>query len=139
MTLTDVKGFKKVDEIYNDRSARVKTLRQGGHKIMGYYCSYPPLELVTATDFIPFRIQGSMNEPVTKADGSIPTIVCPIIRSSLDLALKGHYDFLEGFVAAHTCDCEEKFCRIWDHEISLPFHHHIDLPHVVRDNSFNQF
>jgi benzoyl-CoA reductase subunit C len=62
-----------------------------------------------------------------------------MIRSSLDLALKGRYNFLDGFTAAHTCDCEEKFCRIWNHEIPLPFDHHIDMPHVIRDNSLAQF
>lgn len=139
MTSTQPKGLKKAEAIYADRELRVKELKDEGAKIMGYYCSYPPLELITALDFVPFRIQGSMNEPITKADTSIPTIVCPIIRSSLDLAIKGHYDFLDGFTAAHTCDCEEKFCRIWDYEIKLPFHHHIDLPHVIRDNSFAQF
>ena len=139
MTSSQLKGLKKARTIYEDRSIRAKELKNEGAKIMGYYCSYPPLEMMTAMDFVPFRVQGSMNEPITKADASIPTIVCPIIRSSLDLAQKGHYDFLDGFTAAHTCDCEEKFCRIWDHEIKLPFTHHIDLPHVIRDNSFAQF
>ncbi|MFO7962368.1 MAG: 2-hydroxyacyl-CoA dehydratase family protein [Desulfobacterales bacterium] len=139
MTYTQPKGLNKAEEIYDDRGLRVKALKNEGKKIMGYYCSYPPLEMITAMDFVPFRVQGSMHEPITKADANIPTIVCPIIRSSLDLAQKGLYDFLDGFTAAHTCDCEEKFCRIWEHEIDLPFHHHIDMPHVIRPNSFSQF
>ena len=139
MTSSQPKGLEKAKAIYRDRGLRAKALKAEGKKIMGYYCSYPPIEMITAMDFIPFRVQGCMDEPVTKADASIPTIVCPIIRSSLDLALKGRYDFLEGFVAAHTCDCEEKFCRIWEYELALPFNHHIDMPHVIRENSFQQF
>lgn len=139
MTIVEPKGLEKARYLYSDRTARVNALKADGQKIMGYYCSYPPLEMITAMDLVPFRIQGSMNEQITKADSIIPTIVCPLIRSSLDLALKGRFDFLDGFTAAHTCDCEEKFCRIWDHEIPLPFHHHIDMPHVIRDNSLAQF
>jgi benzoyl-CoA reductase subunit C len=139
MTSSRIKGLDRAKEIYQDRGLRARALKDEGKSIMGYYCSYPPIEMITAMDFVPFRVQGSMKEPITKADSSIPTIVCPIIRSSLDLALKGKYDFLEGFVAAHSCDCQEKFCRIWDHEIALPFNHHIDMPHVIRDNSFDQF
>ena len=139
MASSQQKGLEKAKSIYRDRGLRIRELKSDGEKIMGYYCSYPPIEMITAMDLVPFRIQGSMNEPITKADNSIPTIVCPIIRSSLDLALKGKYDFLDGYVAAHTCDCQEKFCRIWEHEVALPFNHHIDLPHVIRDNSMEQF
>jgi benzoyl-CoA reductase subunit C len=139
MIQPELNGLEKAQKIYHDRGMRVQDLKACGKKIMGYYCSYPPLEMITAFDFVPFRILGSINEPITKADANIPTIVCPIIRSSLDLALKGRYDFLDGFVAAHTCDCEEKFCRIWKSEISSPYHHYIDLPHVIRKNSFSQF
>ena len=139
MTTLESKGFKKARLIYTDRTARIRALKAEGSKVMGYYCSYPPLEMITAMDFVPFRVQGSMNEPITRADSNMPTIVCPLLRSSLDLGLKGHYDFLDGFTTVHTCDCEEKFCRIWDHEIQLPFHFHIDMPHVIRENSLSQF
>ncbi len=139
MTTASLHGFAKARKIYEDRGLRARELKAEGKKIMGYYCSYPPLELITGMDFVPFRVQGSINEAITKADSSIPTIVCPIIRSSLDMAMKGKYDFMEGFVTAHSCDCQEKFCRIWEHELKLPFHHYIDMPHVVRENSFEQF
>jgi len=139
MTSADAKGLGKAIEIYNDRGVRVRALQEDGKKVMGYYCSYPPLEMITAMDYVPFRVQGSMDESITKADASLPPIICPILRSSLDLALKGRYDFLDGFVAAHTCDCEEKFCRIWSYKVPLPFHHYIDLPHVVRENSIDLF
>jgi len=139
MAIQDEKGLKEAWDIYNNRGIKARQLKAQGKKIMGYYCSYPPLEMITAMDYMPFRVHGSMTESVTKADSNIPTIVCPIIRSSLDLALKGRYDFLDGFVAAHTCDCEEKFCRIWGHEIKLPFHHYIDMPHVIRGNALDLF
>ena len=133
------RGLNMINKIYKDRSMRVRTLKNEGKKIIGYFCSHLPLEMVTAMGFIPFRIQGSINETITKADSIIPTVVCPILRSSLDLNLKGYYDFLSGFVAAHSCDCQEKLARIWADELSLEFHHFIDLPHVIRPNSIKQF
>jgi benzoyl-CoA reductase/2-hydroxyglutaryl-CoA dehydratase subunit BcrC/BadD/HgdB len=66
-------------------------------------------------------------------------MVCPILRSSLDLGLKEHYEFLSGFVATHSCDCEEKLARIWAQEVPVSFHYFLDLPHVIRPNSFEQF
>ena len=132
-------GFDAVKQVYDDRIQTGRDLKEKGQKIMGYYCSYPPLEMITAMGYVPYRILGCSHEPITKADSTIPTIVCPVIRSSFDLALKGEFSFLDGFVAAHTCDCEEKLFRIWKDKLSIPYQHFIDLPHVVRDNSLAQF
>ncbi|MFO7962454.1 MAG: 2-hydroxyacyl-CoA dehydratase family protein [Desulfobacterales bacterium] len=132
-------GFEAIEEVYEDRRRTALQFKNEGRPIMGYYCSYPPLEMITAMDYVPYRILGCGREPVTKADMEIPTVVCPFIRSSLDLAFKGVYDFLDGFVAAHTCDCEEKLFRVWKETWPVRYQHFIDLPHVVRDNALEQF
>ncbi|GAB6143236.1 double-cubane-cluster-containing anaerobic reductase [Desulfocicer niacini] len=132
-------GLEKALKIYQSRHESAVELASSGKKIMGYFCSYAPLEMLTAMDFVPFRIQGSMDESITKADSHIPTIACPILRSGLDLGLKGKYTFLDGFVAAHTCDCQEKFCSIWQHTMKPSYFHLIDMPHVADADSVDQF
>jgi bcr-type benzoyl-CoA reductase subunit C len=132
-------GLEKALDIYRSRNKSAIELLSREKNIMGYFCSYAPLEMLTAMDFVPYRIQGSMDETVTKADAHIPTIVCPILRSGLDLGLKGKYDFLNGFVAAHTCDCQEKFCPIWQRTLNPPYYHLIDMPHVVNADSVEHF
>ena len=132
-------GFEAVNQIYDNRKDAVQEFKNNGQKIMGYYCSYPPLELITAMGYAPYRILGCSHEPITKCDKEIPTIICPFLRSSLDLALKEKFDFLDGFVAAHTCDCEEKLFRIWKDNIALPYYHYIDLPHITGKNAVDQF
>ena len=89
------KGLTKVREIYQDRAHRAKELKAESKQVMGYFCLYPVLEMLTALDIVPYRILGNMNEPITEADACLPTIVCPFIRSALDLGLKGKYDFLD--------------------------------------------
>ncbi len=130
------KGLAKVKDIYQHRDKRARELKAQGKKIIGYMCIYPPLEMVTALDLVPFRIKGDINEPITKADSCIPTIVCPFLRSSLDLGLKGKYDFLDGLAGSHACDVGEKWCHLWNYYIDPPFHHFIDYPHVVHKASF---
>jgi bcr-type benzoyl-CoA reductase subunit C len=139
MQVSVTSGLKKALKIYQSRHESAVEFAASGKKIIGYFCSYAPLEMLTAMDFIPFRIQGSMDESITKADSHIPTIACPILRSSLDLGLKGKYSFLNGFVAAHTCDCQEKFCSIWQHTMNPSFFHLIDMPHVAHVDSVAQF
>ncbi len=139
MQTSVTRGLEKAQDIYRSRNKSAVALASRGKKIMGYFCSYAPLEMITAMDFFPFRIQGSMDESVTKADAHMPTIACPILRSGLDLGLKGKYDFINGFVAAHTCDCQEKFCSLVQRTLNLSYYHLIDLPHVVNANSVDQF
>ena len=71
---------------------------------MGYLSALGPLEIITAADFMPIRIKGDVNEPITKADSQMETIVCPFVRNVFDSALKGRYDYLDGMVIPHTCD-----------------------------------
>jgi len=132
------KGLTRVREIYQDRASRAKELKKEGKKVMGYLCIYPPIEMLTALDIVPYRILGDMREPITKADACLPTVVCPFIRSCLDLGLKGKYDFLDGVVMAHVCDVGEKAAHVWDIYLNPPYFHYIDTPHTVHSAAVRQ-
>lgn len=128
-------GLARASELARDRESRARELKAQGKRLMGYLCSYPPLEMVTAMDFVPFRLLGDMAEPITKADAYLASIVCPFLRSTLDLGFKERYDFIEGFLGAHVCDCGEKFCHLWNYYLVPPYHHFIDIPHVAHEAS----
>ncbi len=122
------KGLARAEEVYQDRTRRVKELRAMGRKIIGYPCVYVPVELLAALDIVPYRICGEMREPVTEADRVLPASFCPIMRSCLDCALKGKHDFLDGLVAIHASDPQEKTARIWQSYTTLPYFHFVDMP-----------
>ena len=131
-------GLTRVREIYQDRTHRVKELKAEGKKVIGYLCIYPVLEMMTALDLVPYRIFGDMREPITKADACLPTVVCPFIRSALDLGLKGKYDLLDGVVMAHVCDVGEKTAHIWNIYLNPPYFHFIDTPHTAHEAAQKQ-
>lgn len=139
MTAQKKKGLARAKELYRNRSQRAEELKAEGKKVIGYFCLYPVLELFTAFDIVPFRILGSMDEPITKADSCLPTIVCPFIRSSLDLALKGKYDFFDGIVMCHSCEVGEKAAHIWRIYTNPPYFHFLDAPHTVHKNAQDLF
>lgn len=139
MVAKEKKGLARVSEIYGDRTHRARELVEGGRQVMGYFCLYPVLEMLTALDIVPYRILGDMNEPITKADACLPTVVCPFIRSALDLGLKGRYDFLDGVVMCHSCDVGEKVAHIWRTYLDPPYFHFIDTPHTVHEAAQEQF
>ncbi len=131
MAIAISRGLSAARQIYNERGLRVRELRKGGKKIVGYVCIYPPVEMFTALGLVPFRIFGDMNEPITAADRVSTTVVCPFLRSIIDLGIKGRFNFLDGIVGAHTCDIGASLIIQWrDYVEDAPFTHLIDVPHT---------
>ena len=54
--------IKKIAE--EDENSYLKTARDGGKPIMGYFCSYVPEEIIHAAGFIPLSVNGSCETPV---------------------------------------------------------------------------
>ena len=128
-------GLATVDKYYQDYGSRARELKKQGKKIIGYLCAFTPAEVITAAGFVPVRIKGDVNEPITKADTEMETIVCPLVRSCFDMALKGHYDFLDGLVIPHACDSICRTYDIWKYNLDLPYAHFINMPHDTDDAS----
>jgi benzoyl-CoA reductase/2-hydroxyglutaryl-CoA dehydratase subunit BcrC/BadD/HgdB len=133
------KGLNKAREIYLDSSRRAKELKAADKKIIGYPCVYVPVEMLTALDLVPYRTCADMKEPVTEADRALPHSFCPVMRNCLDCALKGKNDFLDGMVAIHSCDPQEKTARIWESYTHYPYFHFIDMPITVRPEALEYF
>ena len=131
--------LSKVDAYYRDYGQRARELKEEGRKIIGYICSFVPVEMITAAGCVPFRIRGNVREPITKGDILLETIVCPFIRSCFDLALKGNYDFLSGVVIPHACDSMTRSYSAWTYSLDLPYSHFINIPSVVKEPSFEFF
>lgn len=129
----DSHGLVRAKEICSNRAQRAKELKQSGKKIVGYLCIYPPLEMMTALDLVPYRVLGDMREAITEADRGLPVAFCPFVRSCLDLGIKGEYGFLDGMVATHACDAIEKTAHVWERAIDHPYFHFIEIPTKVND------
>ncbi len=125
------KGLAAADRYYRDYGSRARELKGQGKKIIGYLCAFVPLEMLTAASLVPFRIKGDVNEPITKADTEMETIVCPLVRSCFDMALKGNYEFLDGIVIPHACDSVCRTYDVWKYTLNLPYSHLINMPHIT--------
>ena len=132
-------SMAQVERIYHDRGQRARELKAEGRKIIGYLCSLVPVELLTAADLVPYRMTGSMKEPITQADSYLETIACPFTRSAFDLALKGKYSFLDGYVMPHACDNIVKLYDLWAHNIEHTYAHFVNVPHTLSPPSLEFF
>ena len=127
--------LETVENLYNDYGYRVRELHEQGRKVIGYLCAFTPVEIITAAGLIPFRIKGDVNEPITRADTQMETIICPVVRSAYDVTLKGRYEFLDGLVIPHACDSISRTYDIWKYSLEVPYSHLVNLPHSIDDSS----
>jgi benzoyl-CoA reductase subunit C len=133
-------GLAMVEEIYKNPGQRAKQLKKQGTKVIGHYCCLFPAEIVTAAKLLPYRIRGDVHEPITKADNYLDTIICPYLRSSFDLAVKGRYDFIDGVVVPSSCSNSRRFQIFWkDNVKSISYARYLKVPHTIKPASFNFF
>jgi benzoyl-CoA reductase subunit C len=128
-------GMNLVAEYYQDYGGRARELKKQGRRIIGGLCAYVPVEIITAAGFVPFRIKGNVREPITRADVEMETIVCPLVRSCFDLAVKGSYEFLDGLVIPHACDSICRTYDVWKYTLGLSYSHFINMPHSDDESS----
>ncbi len=109
-----------------------------GKKIIGYFCSYTPVEIIHAAGFIPARINGGPG-PVEKANAHVPDFICPYMKRGLENALNGKYDYLSGLVQGYTCDAACGTVNIWKDAIDLELVHTLPLPYNQTEGAGNFF
>jgi len=131
--------FNMIEKYYKDYGLRARELKKEGKKIIGYVCSFVPLEIITAAGCIPFRVRGNIHEPITKGDTLLETIVCPYYRSVFDLSVKGKYDFLAGIVIPHGCDSMVRSYSAWNYSLPYSYFHFVNIPSVCVESSFEFF
>ena len=115
-------------EIAEDPFAYLKNWKsQTRKKILGYFCTNTPEEIILAAGLLPIRLFGS-KENITRAAKHLQTYSCSLVQSSLESALRGDLRFLDGTVFPHTCDSIQRLSDIWAQNLRLPFHWDLVLP-----------
>jgi benzoyl-CoA reductase subunit C len=132
-------GMASVERHYSNYGSRARELRAEGRKVLGYMTALGPVEIMTAAGVIPVRLKGFPDEPITKADAHMETIVCPFVRNVFDAALKGRYDYLDGLVMPHQCDSTDRTFDTWSYNLRLPYSHFLNVPHLTDDPSVKFF
>ena len=121
-------------------------IEQTKRKIVGYYCTYVPEELLYAANLFPFRIRATGNEETNLADIYMVRFTCSFVRTTLDLALKGGLDFLDGYIACNSCDHCRRMFEIFhrvvynrkDFNKKVP-RFYFSVPHTITNEGFDWY
>jgi len=114
--------------------------------VIGYYCTYIPEELLHAAGLLPYRIRATGNKDTELADTYMVRFTCSFVRGTLDLALKGSFDFMDGFLICNSCDHSRRMFELFDLKVfnRKDFQKAIDrfylsIPHVITSEGFEWY
>ncbi|MCU0598630.1 MAG: 2-hydroxyacyl-CoA dehydratase family protein [Desulfobacterales bacterium] len=107
---------------------RLNFISASGKKIIGYFCTYTPIEIIHACGFLPIRVLAGSGI-ADKASARAPDFICPSMRLSLEKALNGQFDFLAGIVQGYSCDAACGMVNIWKNIFNDRIFHSIPIPY----------
>ena len=95
--------MQRLVEIARDPHGALREAAREGRGVVGYFCSYVPVELIHAAGFTPVRmLQGP--PPGKVAGRYMQPFYCSFARSLLEGLGDGSYAYLSAVVMPHTCD-----------------------------------
>jgi benzoyl-CoA reductase subunit C len=105
--------------------------KRTGGKVIGYFCTYAPEELMYAAGVLPVRILGS-HEVQDVTDPHIFAMFCPFCRDCLAQGLKGRFDYLDGIMIAQSCLHIRQAFTSWQKHLPVDYSYYLPMPHHVQ-------
>jgi len=106
--------------------------------VVGWTCTYTPEEVVYAVGALPVMVFAGLGD--TKlADAYMPSNSCSFARACFNAALKGEYDYLDGFVESNACDNRGKTYDMWVNYSRIPNIYFINTPHSNTEKAHQFF
>lgn len=125
-------------EAFRDRYKIAQEEKAKGRPGAGFLCTYVPEEIFHAAGLFPVRVLGSPGDTST-ADAYLFSNNCSFVKSCLEQAFEGKYDFLFSIVSCNSCDHIRRLLDVWSKYLSTPFTYLLPLPHKMSEASVDYF
>jgi benzoyl-CoA reductase subunit C len=124
-----IEQFKNWEKNRHDYAKEWKD--KTGGKVMGYFCTYAPEEILYAAGILPVRILGS-HEPQDVTEPHIFAMFCPFCRDCLAQGLKNRYNYLDGLMISQSCLHIRQAYTSWIKHRPVEFEKFLCMPHKVQ-------
>jgi len=105
-----------------------------GRKVIGYMPVYVPRELVHAAGMLPLGILGGgADMEVIHGDAYYQSYICRIPRSTIEMAINGKLDFVDGMMFPSICDVIRNLSGIWKLLFKEKYVRYFDAPQNFRE------
>ena len=126
--MSNISSLQQFREWYEGRHQYAKTWKEKtGEKVLGYFCTYVPEEILYAAGVLPVRIYGS-HEPQDVTEPHIFSMYCPFTRDCLAQGLKGKYNYLNGLMIAQSCLHIRQAFTSWRQHKPLEYSYYLPMP-----------
>lgn len=108
--------LERADRVYRDwRFTTVKEWKaKTGGLAVGYMPVWVPREVLHAQGVLPVGVMGAGDDlEIIRGDAYYQSYICHIPRSTIELALNGSLDCLDGMLFPATCDVIRNLSGIW--------------------------
>lgn len=129
-----IRGLRQ--QIAGISNEHVEAWKAAGKPVVGYFCTYVPVEVLTAAGVLPLRLRGTGSDDSAAADVYLSGRTCTYVRHTLALALDGHYDFLDGQICLNTCDHVRRAHDVWRHKTGIGYHGFLSVPRNARESLY---
>ncbi len=113
----------------------IQRWRAGGGKVVAYFCSYVPEEIMHAAGILPIRVRATGSTETEDGDTYLSNYNCTFTRHVLDLVLKDKFDFIDGMVAMNSCDHVRRLFDIVNQKAPRAFMQFLNVPHISADST----
>ncbi len=121
------------DDLNFTRAREWKAARPGS-KVIGYMPVYVPREILHAAGMLPIGILGGgADMEVIHGDAYYQSYICRIPRSTLELAITGKLDFVDGMMFPSICDVIRNLSGIWQILFKDKYVRYFDAPQNFKD------
>ena len=107
--------FEEFNEQRKAAFIRVKDYRQAGNRLVGFLCSYTPLEIIDAAGAASVALCGTSDEVIPEAEKVLPANLCPLIKSTYGFAYSQKCPFTyfsDMIIGETTCDGKKKMYEL---------------------------
>jgi benzoyl-CoA reductase subunit C len=127
--------IEKFQEWYEKRHEYAQEWKKNtGGKVVGYFCTYVPEEILLAANILPVRILGS-HEPQSLTEAHVFAMFCPFCRDCLAQGLEGKYDYLDGLMIAQSCLHIRQTFHSWKNHMPTQFNYLLPMPNALQSKS----
>lgn len=100
-----------------------------GGRAIGYMPIYAPREIVDAAGMLPVGIHGGGDRvEIIRGDAYFQSYICQLPRSTIELALSGRLDVLDGMLFPAICDVIRNLSGMWQVLFPGRYVRYLDVP-----------
>ena len=101
-----------------------------GAKAIGYFPVYAPTEIIHACSMLPVGLNGAGDRlDIQHADARFGSFICSIVKTTLEMAMTGHFEPLDGLLFSTICDSARNLCYVLKRNFPQMYVDFLHLPH----------